>query len=906
MATEQTEQAGSKFLHSRDPKLHHSDEVNHVVGYLKSNGEKIPNEPVAKIGSYITFLAHPEYVNDGLLTGDSDSMDRQLDGLVIRASEVPVSYFDLQRRIAREQGRGEITITGEMRSQMIEAVQQDQRHSLERWANYLTDPTNANAYPNWFKKYAFENMLKLGTFNKETHSFSRRSTNTVAPFVDLNPEALAHVADSLIKHLKEKGVSSQDLAVELQSGNFAKLYANALIEVMPSDIEALKDTQGSWKKYGRIEGKYSPSFDDFEDGEYLAGDTVDDETARELAESLQGHGTGWCTAGYSTAAMQLSQGDFYVYYTKDHDGDDTTPRIAIRMEDGEVAEVRGIKESQNLEPEMLDIALAKLAELPGGDRYLKNAEDMKRVTEIDERVKAGGRLTYDEIYFLRYGDIEGFGWDGDPRVEELLEGRNEDQDFNRMIEAYGSATFLMKLAENDRFDMIEERITAFRDADFTPVIKSMVFAEQSSYSISQILEAGKHTIFTHMDATEVADLLYHHDHESVIRDHIEYFSKNTSDDTVQRVVRKFAQDDPVWTYTKREVTGQYVNISEVARDITKKDPLFALQNRDTFPIELDDKAVFESLIEDPKVHTSSLINALDQLKPGTVDVRRVMDRYFEERSSEVGYFTSLYYDKLVRHMDKSSIVQILLEHNEYRTVFDLAKKVGEDGIDMAGLKKQLLETEDISFITENLDTFSPEDIDFNDLAKKIAGMDQYNRLRIFEKHAKIFSEHLDTETLLSMLPNGASSISKKTMRYFDFDTQVEIIERATTNVRDLMDFAKSIPEFELPDPVLKYVAARLVEKGVTHIVIDNLEYFGKLVDHRQLFEKAMEENNPNIIVKNIKKFRDGTIDLDAFTNQLLDRGNIDVIKRNPETLRYNKKLSEATRDRVSEAIINAI
>ena len=39
--------------------------------------------------------------------------------------------------------------------------------------------------------------------------------------------------------------------------------------------------------------------------------------AKPLYESLQGHGTGWCTAGESTAETQLKAGDFYVFYTKD-------------------------------------------------------------------------------------------------------------------------------------------------------------------------------------------------------------------------------------------------------------------------------------------------------------------------------------------------------------------------------------------------------------------------------------------------------------------------------------------------------------------------------------------------------------------------------------------------------------
>ena len=36
-----------------------------------------------------------------------------------------------------------------------------------------------------------------------------------------------------------------------------------------------------------------------------------------LVKSLEGKGTGWCTAGIETARWQLQGGDFHVYYTKD-------------------------------------------------------------------------------------------------------------------------------------------------------------------------------------------------------------------------------------------------------------------------------------------------------------------------------------------------------------------------------------------------------------------------------------------------------------------------------------------------------------------------------------------------------------------------------------------------------------
>ena len=52
-----------------------------------------------------------------------------------------------------------------------------------------------------------------------------------------------------------------------------------------------------------------------------------------LVELLQGHGTGWCEREW-TAQTQLKAGDFYVYYSKDKEGNSTIPRAAIRMVGG--------------------------------------------------------------------------------------------------------------------------------------------------------------------------------------------------------------------------------------------------------------------------------------------------------------------------------------------------------------------------------------------------------------------------------------------------------------------------------------------------------------------------------------------------------------------------------------------
>src|SRR3990167_38686 len=402
---------GSQFLHERNPNLHASQEVEGVVGYLRAGGEHTPNEPADKISVHLGFLAHREYVNDGILTGDQSSIDRQIEANVIKAEDVPDGYFELQRRIAREQGHGDVTITQDMRGQMTEAVQADQRVGLGKWVEYLGGEDGG--YPDWFKHYTFGSVTKLGGYDKDNSEFLKRSKGTTAAYPELNREALAYVYDVLNKskvqgEKVDGGANNEQLQKLLGNANFGKLYAHAVLDVAPTSPELLKETKGSWTKFNQ---------------------TSDPRTARRLAGSLQGHGTGWCTAGESTASAQLEHGDFYVYYTRDEDGKDTVPRVAVRMQEGTVAEVRGVNAAQELEPVMADITSERLQDLPGGEVYIRKAEDMKLLTAIDKKITAdpSAELTGSELRFLYEldHDIQGFGYETDPRIGEIRTKRGE-------------------------------------------------------------------------------------------------------------------------------------------------------------------------------------------------------------------------------------------------------------------------------------------------------------------------------------------------------------------------------------------------------------------------------------------------------------------------------------------------
>jgi len=442
---------GEQFLNEKYPDLQHSEEVEGAVKRQEVRTGEKAKDKTEKVEAYLSRLEEVFDVENPKRERRVDILKDKLHELfVVKPEDIPESYFNHQKRIAREQGHGDIEITDQTRSQMAEIIIHDQSQSLDVWVDYLG---SADApYPNWLKYFAFRSVTKLSEYDKEKKEFKKRSKGTTALFPDINREALAYVLDSVEKsHKKEAREDTSDEKWEklLKTANFGKLYAHAIEKITPATEEEKENIQGEWIKY--------------EQGS----------DAEPLYKSLQGHGTGWCTAGEGVAKTQLEAGDFYVFYSKNKQGENKTPRVAIRMENGEIAEVRGINADQNLEAVMTDVAKEKMRELPGAEKYEKKVSDMKCLTEIEKKfidVKKIERdlhelvlnsihvitpeerevytqehkgfevkieqarthnwqleLTKEELRFLYEIDapIDGFGYLQDPRIDEIIGRRDK-------------------------------------------------------------------------------------------------------------------------------------------------------------------------------------------------------------------------------------------------------------------------------------------------------------------------------------------------------------------------------------------------------------------------------------------------------------------------------------------------
>jgi hypothetical protein len=398
-------------LHIKNPELQTSSEVQGAVERQEQRtGETVPNDPAERIDAYMDRLENI------FLNPDERTRERNLemfrekiyDALIIKKDKFPESYFELQQRIARERGQAVEEIPEEVREQMKDVAIEDQKHSLDAWMEYLT--SDDAVYPAWFKYYIWKNVTKLSQFDKERGEFKKRTDTTVAPFPDIYREPLAQIAD-IYQKVKADNKSLKEPEVrEAFSKKFPALYAELIQKSLAASVENREEVRGEWIKY--------------EQGQ--------DGAAEKLFQSLEGKGTGWCTAGRSTAEVQVESGDFYVYYTNDANGEPTQPRLAIRMDgDNRIGEVRGILPHQNIEPAMQEVLDGKLHEFGGeADVYRKKSSDMRQLTALERKHEGGEPFTKEDLVFLYEVDakIEGFGYDDDPRIKELRADRNLEED----------------------------------------------------------------------------------------------------------------------------------------------------------------------------------------------------------------------------------------------------------------------------------------------------------------------------------------------------------------------------------------------------------------------------------------------------------------------------------------------
>ena len=465
-----SEKPGFEFLKQKYNNLHTKQPVEHAQKEKKRRGEEASQKPVDKIGDFMSVLerTHGHHDNPEVLERIKEGYHNKY---VIKEEKIPEEYLYKQKqeeaKRAFDEGRGEglekdengnFIIPEEENNLAKETLINDQKDSLDSWVDYLS--SEDATYPTWAKYWAFNSVTKMGKLEKyltcancgkkvsegdkvceneecnkqfkdqddkkSGHRFQERTENTISPFPTLNARVLAKTIEAIEVQVLEKqkpkkqrgdienlslNLDDEEYKKLLSTENFSKLYVQFLGEMPEYSREGLKEIKGEWKKYDQ-------------------GSEPD-----ELVDSLKGYPLEWCTATYSTAKTQLQGGAFYIYYSNTPQGEPKIPRIAVRMDSNEIAEIRGIEPGQNMDPYITTVLKEKMKDFPGGEKYEKKIEDMKRLKEVYYRYEKDEELDKDDLNFIYEIDnkIEGFGFEKDSRIPEILKNRDKKEDISKVI-----------------------------------------------------------------------------------------------------------------------------------------------------------------------------------------------------------------------------------------------------------------------------------------------------------------------------------------------------------------------------------------------------------------------------------------------------------------------------------------
>lgn len=412
--------------------------------------------------------------------------------------------FDKNRK---EQGLPPAEYTESEMNKDYERLRQDQVDSINSWTEYLSN--KEIPFPTWFKIYAFDSVIKMGTYNRKAGKYENRDKSTIAPYPKVSPAALALTLDAVNDFFgqdKEKWFTEHtdddQLNAVVKSGNFGKIYTHFFKETykpIPTP-ERTEDIKGEW-------------FDFFPGQE------------SELAEAAQG--TPWCIASEHQGTYYLktnlnianNKARFRLFKLENEssvNGMSKTACASIRFSTkGEVVEVSGLKNGsrQTIEDSLIPIVEQEVLKYPlNPEKHFKEKfRDKKELIRLQDKAKKGEELTLDEYAFLYEKNREIFTLDTykgpDLKIAELrniynlsrlLQGEDKDAvDQDLLIQKLECV--LEKTSSNDivtNFDTLLEK-----GFDINTILNKMD-SHGISCHIDILLEKGFdiNTIFNKLDS----------------------------------------------------------------------------------------------------------------------------------------------------------------------------------------------------------------------------------------------------------------------------------------------------------------------------------------------------------------------------------------------------------------------
>lgn len=923
------------------------------------------------------------------------------------------SLYELEKRIAIEQGRGAELEEFEFEGEVVEKYKASilgkskiQERSLAPWVRYLR--SNDAGYPAWFRYYVARALKDMGRLDKNDIKYGVRSESTFAPFPDMNPAAVSFVKkateiqlevddfsvpedveaaivhETVLEKEAEEKIASLPESVREKARKGALKNARALarrtyinqhkeemlrpfLANLSVDEERRDDLERELTK--RLDTK---SFSDLYafaqvetagnlDRESLVGEWVKYEQGSDckpLEKSLHGKGTGWCTAEGS-ASDQLEQGDFFVFYTNNKNGKATEPRIAIRMEEGRIAEVRGVNQGQEVEPELLETAEQFYTNLPGAGKYKKASADMRSMTDIysksflvdkvsKEKVALDPIFDQQELRFLYEVDflIDGFGYDRDPRIDEVRQSRNQDKDLVAIF-CEGDESLSARSVDDLKSDssLCLGDFIIDGDFDFTKTsslqyIKGDILVEGTSFkSASRVKDTDKFSdsfvlpgrlvkpfilsgcgdrvadLFQHFDkadATEAAHLLINRRHVDRLVDNLPKFQGFDNNTLADLILSGQVEDFSVERFCGSLYLFRGLNNTTASR----------IMDSDHDDYQNSVIAVVESLEAFTGLDNATALRIFKVVR------RMEKEEYREMFATGLSSFTGL----------ESTLAEELISNNYYTEVAnslpsfkDLSGKIAEDlimagcvdevmgnlssfkGLDFAGMVGALDKKGQVDMINDNLsffpgltheemvaliikncqeDTFfSLENFKGLSLATAVR-LIQFQKGSVVARHLNSFDEMDRSKIIDTLIESDYADAVAKTTSDLSEAQQARVVEK----LKEQKDFSTLIDNKELFGEVDQLEAVdALISDGKAYMVAFNLESIDETY-HRTVLEKLISTGNADVVPACIENLRGVTVE--EVLALLVGHNEFQVISK-------NLNLLEAFTPEIADKLIDA-
>ncbi|MEE3342776.1 MAG: DUF4116 domain-containing protein [Bacilli bacterium] len=407
---------GEAFLDNIYQDLHMSDEVMHTFKNKDSKKEKIHR-----------YMERLERINQ-------------------KASKREIDIINLKYLYHKKYVIKEKDLPSDISNEEKKKIIKNQEDSLDEWIDFLVDKNTS--LPTWAKYWAFQGMLKIGTYDEENDTYQKRSKKTTKRFIEADSEIITRCIDIISKFIDTNTIDDTELEKLIKSGSFPKLYTS-LIKNKRKKVINKSGFDGIWITY---------HYETEKDVRRKKEEGITPEFVK-LYNSLQGQNTHWCTAGSRSMAMEqvcgnrsaYLGGNFYVYYTKDDNGEYKVPRIAIRMNQNDIGEIKGVAdESLNVEEGFEEIIENKLKTLKDINEdilaeNMKKIDNMRKLTLLNQKNRRKEPFTKEDIAFLYeiYDRIETFGGSKDGRIKKIISTRNIQNDYDSLKDRQDQVAFII-------------------------------------------------------------------------------------------------------------------------------------------------------------------------------------------------------------------------------------------------------------------------------------------------------------------------------------------------------------------------------------------------------------------------------------------------------------------------------